>query len=110
MRVPSARRTATERFGPPAARRAAVRLVRLQYEYQYDCGFLKSVELTVAGRESSVFSWGSVVCVYVRRVAFVLKLSTTHHVAVINVIANTPGEECQGHADGRCVRNRCVRR
>ena len=36
--------------------RRAVRLVRLQYECQYDCGFLKSVELTVAGRESSVFS------------------------------------------------------
>ena len=30
--------------------RRAVRLVRLQYEYQYDCRFLKSVELTVAGR------------------------------------------------------------
>ena len=46
--------------GPPQSvlvrLRRAVRLVRLQYEYQYDCGFLKSVELTVAGRESSVFS------------------------------------------------------
>ena len=34
--------------------RAAVRLVRLHHECQQDCGFLKSVELTVAGRESSV--------------------------------------------------------
>ena len=46
--------------GPPQSvsvrLRRAVRLVRLQYECQYDCGFLKSVELTVAGRESSVFS------------------------------------------------------
>ena len=33
-----------------------MRLVRLQYEYQHNCGFLKSVELTVAGRESSVMS------------------------------------------------------
>ena len=46
--------------GPPQSvlvrLRRAVRLVRLQYGCQYDCGFLKSVELTVAGRESSVFS------------------------------------------------------
>ena len=47
--------------GPPqsvwsASLRRAVRLVRLQYECRYDCGFLKSVEVTVAGRESSVFS------------------------------------------------------
>ena len=46
--------------GPPQSvlvrLRRAVRLVRLQYECQYDCGFLKSVELTVAGRESNVFS------------------------------------------------------
>ena len=46
--------------GPPQSvlvrLRRAVRLVRLQYECQYDFGFLKSVELTVAGRESSVFS------------------------------------------------------
>ena len=48
--------------GPPQSvlvrLRRAVRLIviRLQYECQYDCGFLKSVELTVAGRESSVFS------------------------------------------------------
>ena len=46
--------------GPPQSvsvrLRRAVRLVRLQYECQCDCGFLKSVELTVAGRESSVFS------------------------------------------------------
>ena len=31
-------------------------LVRLQYECQYDCGFLNTVELTVQRRESSVFS------------------------------------------------------
>ena len=46
--------------GPPQSvlvrLRRAVRLVRLQYECQYDCGFLKSVEIAVAGRESSVFS------------------------------------------------------
>ena len=38
--------------GPPQSvlvrLRRAVRLVRLQYECQYNCGFLKSVELTVA--------------------------------------------------------------
>ena len=42
--------------GPPQSvlvrLRRAVRLVRLQYECQYDCGFLKSVELTVAGRRA----------------------------------------------------------
>ena len=52
--------------GPPQSvmvrLRRAVRLVRLQCECQYDCGFLKSVELTVVlvGRDSSVFSRGSV--------------------------------------------------
>ena len=49
--------------GPPqsvwsacGAQYELVRLVRLQYEYQGVCGYLKSVELAVAGRESSVFS------------------------------------------------------
>ena len=36
--------------------RRAARLIRLQYECQCDCGFLKSVELAVEGRESSAFS------------------------------------------------------
>ena len=34
----------------------AIRLVRLQYECQCDCGFLKSVELTVAGRGGTAVS------------------------------------------------------
>ena len=53
MGAPSAIRTATERFGPPAARSTAgTTPVRISVRLQIS----KSVELTVAGRESSVFS------------------------------------------------------
>ena len=58
MGVPSATRKATGvYFGPPAARSTdSTTPVRISVQL----GFLKPVELTVAGRESSVFSQGSV--------------------------------------------------
>ena len=53
MGGPSAIRTATERSGPPAARSTAgTTPVRMSVRLRIS----KSVELTVAGRESSVFS------------------------------------------------------